>query len=310
MRNACRRGPTDIAGEPIPRSPPARTIPKKPAPTSPRPASTDQGDDGILIDSSGRRLSFTLSTGRQEFKDMLPILKQQALKAGLDLRLEVLDSTTGFKKVQEKNHELSLLALNRAVELYPRYWERYHGSNAYTDAYSLDGKLVTIATGSVPHPRPVQVRTQTNNMTMTFLPELDRLIEAYDRAETLPELKRLAAEIEMMIHEDAGWIPGWKLPFYRGAYWRYIKWPARLQRPPEPDRRGVLRALDRRRGEGKRSNSPAAPVAPSPPVSRYSTSSARTERKARRVRKGRPYNVRKPPIVGLALAATPAPRTR
>ena len=185
-----------------------------------------QGDDGILIDSSGRRLSFTLSTGRQEFKDMLPILKQQALKAGLDLRLEVLDSTTGFKKVQEKNHELSLLALNRAVELYPRYWERYHGSNAYTDAYSLDGKLVTTATGSVPHPRPVQVRTQTNNMTMTFLPELDRLIEAYDRADTLPELKRLAAEIEMMIHEDAGWIPGWKLPFYRGAYWRYIKWPA------------------------------------------------------------------------------------
>ncbi|MFO1449309.1 MAG: extracellular solute-binding protein [Opitutaceae bacterium] len=184
-----------------------------------------QGDDGVLIDGSGRRLSFTLTTGRQEFRDMLPILKQQAMKAGLELRLEVLDSTTGFKKVQEKNHEISLLALNRAVELYPRYWERYHGSNAYTDAYSLNGKPVTTATGSVANPHPTQVKTQTNNMTMTFLPELDRLIEAYDRAESLSELKRLAEQIEATIHADAGWIPGWKLPFYRGAYWRHIKWP-------------------------------------------------------------------------------------
>jgi len=183
------------------------------------------GADGVLTNEAGQRLSLTLTTGRQDMRDMLPILKQEAVKAGLELKLEVLDATTGFKKVQEKNHEIALLALNRAVELYPRYWERYHGSNAYVDAYTLDGKSVTVATGSEANPRPQQVKVQTNNMTMTFIPELDRLIEAYDRSETLEEMKRLAEQIEAVIHADAAWVPGWKVPFYRGAYWRHIKWP-------------------------------------------------------------------------------------
>ena len=197
-----------------------------------------QGADGVLINEAGQRLSFTLTTGRQEMRDMLPILKQEAVKAGLELKLEILDATTGFKKVQEKNHEISLLALSRAVELYPRYWERYHGSNAYLDAYTLDGKSVTVATGSEANPRPQQVRAQTNNMTMTFIPELDRLIEAYDRSETLVDIKRLGEQIEAIIYADAAWVPGWKVPFYRGAYWRHIKWPEgfNVMRSTTPDR--------------------------------------------------------------------------
>jgi microcin C transport system substrate-binding protein len=62
-------------------------------------------------------------------------------------------------------------------------------------------------------------------MTMTFIPELDRLIEAYDKAETLEEIKSLAAQIEQIIHDDASWVNGWQRPFYRGGYWRYVKWP-------------------------------------------------------------------------------------
>ena len=186
---------------------------------------TRQGADGVLINAAGQRLSFTLTTGRQELRDLLPILKQEALKAGLELKLEVLDRTTGFKKTQEKNHDIGLLALSRSVELYPRYWEIYHGANAYADAYTQDGRFVPVATGSTPNPQPREVKVQTNNMTMTFLPELDRLIEAYDRAETLEEIKRLAVRIEELIFADAAWVNGWSTPFYRGAYWRYVKWP-------------------------------------------------------------------------------------
>jgi microcin C transport system substrate-binding protein len=187
---------------------------------------TRQGPDGILVNPAGQRLSLTITTGRQEYRDMLPILKQEAVKAGLEFNLEVLDRTTGFKKVQEKNHEIALQALSRSVELYTRYWETHHGSNAYSDAYSKDGKLTPIATGSEPNPKPKQVRVQTNNMTMTFDPELDRLIEAYDRAGTMDEIKRLAVQIEEIIHRDAAWVNGWQIPFFRGAYWRYVKWPA------------------------------------------------------------------------------------
>jgi microcin C transport system substrate-binding protein len=73
--------------------------------------------------------------------------------------------------VQEKQHEISLIALSRSVEVYPRYWELYHGSNAYEDAYlGKDGKEVTRASDGTPNPKPTRVRPQTNNMTMTFLP--------------------------------------------------------------------------------------------------------------------------------------------
>jgi len=186
---------------------------------------TKQGPDGVLTNAAGQRLSFTITAYSQALRDLLPILKEEALKAGLEFKLEILDSTTGYKKMQEKNHEIALVALSRSVELYPRYWEMYHGTNAYSDAYTKDGKIVKIATGAEPNPHPKQVEVQTNNMTMTFIPELDRLIEAYDKAETLDEIKRLAARIEEIIYEDAAWVNGWQRPFFRGGYWRYVKWP-------------------------------------------------------------------------------------
>jgi microcin C transport system substrate-binding protein len=186
---------------------------------------TTQGPDGVLTNASGQRLSFTITAAGQALRDMLPILKQEALKAGLEFKLEVLDATTGWKKMQEKNHDIALAALSRSVELYPRYWEMYHGSNAYTDAYAKDGKPTAVATGSTPNPQPKQPAVQTNNMTMTYIPELDRLIEAYDKAETLEDIKALAAKIEEIIHNDAAWVNGWQRPFYRGGYWRHVKWP-------------------------------------------------------------------------------------
>lgn len=187
---------------------------------------TTQGADGVLTNAAGQRLSFTLTTYRPDMRDLLAILKQEALQAGLEFKLEVLDQTTGWKKVQEKNHEVTLIALSRSVESYPRYWEMYHGSNAYEDAY-LDaaGLSVQRHADGKPNPKPTKVRVQTNNMTMTFIPELDRLIEAYDKAETMPEIKRLAAEIEQIIYDDASWVNGWALPFYRFGYAPYIKWP-------------------------------------------------------------------------------------
>ena len=188
---------------------------------------TQQGPDGVLMDAAGNRLAFTITAWGETRRDLLTILKQEALKAGLEYRLEVLDGTTAFKKMQEKNHELALLALAPVNELYPRYWETFHGSNAYEDAYLNEaGETVTSFAKGKPNLNPTKLKVQTNNMTSTFIPELDRLIEAYDQASTLAEIKTLAAQIEEIIYEDGVWINGWATPFYRGAFWRYVKWPA------------------------------------------------------------------------------------
>jgi microcin C transport system substrate-binding protein len=176
---------------------------------------TQQGADGILVDAKGRRLAFTVTTIYKRYQDVLVILKQEALKAGLELNLEVLDQTTGFQK-EEKKHEITLTAFNRTPEMYPRYWECFDGVNAYDVPYLPDGS-----------PNPARkVKINTNNLSEIAIPALDKLIAQYDKAETMDQVKVLAAQMEQIIYDDAGWVNGWKIPFLRSAYRPWIRWPA------------------------------------------------------------------------------------
>jgi microcin C transport system substrate-binding protein len=177
---------------------------------------TRQGPDGILVDAQGRRLSFAITAYSRAVQDILVILKQEALKAGLEFNLDVLDETTGIKKMDEKQHDITIASLNRSVEMFPRYWEMYAGVNAYDVPYLPDGS-----------PNPARkLKPNTNNLTSTAIPELDRLITAYDKADSMDQVKDLASKIEQIIYDDASWVNGWKLPFFRLGYWRWVEWPA------------------------------------------------------------------------------------
>lgn len=176
----------------------------------------ERGSDGILVNEEGRRLSFTLSTGYRTFQDMLTILKEEAAKAGLEFRLEVLDGTAGWKKAQEKKHDITFSALSVSPEMYPRYWETYHADNAYSDPWLADD--VT------PNPERT-IKTQTNNLQSVAIPELDRLIEAYRRSDDAEEMKQLAFQMEEILHEHASFVPGFVQPFYRAAFWRWLRYP-------------------------------------------------------------------------------------
>jgi microcin C transport system substrate-binding protein len=112
--------------------------------------------------------------------------------------VEVLDNTTAFKKVQEKQHQIAFTAFSVTPEKYPRYWDFYHSANK---------------------------KPQTNNLTMTANPEMDKLIEQYDRSTSMDDIRRLAYELEKMVYDDAAFIPAFKVPFYRVGYWRWIHWP-------------------------------------------------------------------------------------
>jgi microcin C transport system substrate-binding protein len=176
---------------------------------------TQQGPDGVLTNSDGRRLSFTITTIYKRYSDVLVILKQEALKAGLEYNLELLDETTGDQKIEEKKHEIALMAYQRTVEMYPRYWETYAGVNAYDVPYLPDGS-----------PNPARkIKPNTNNATSTAIPEVDKLIKQYDSAQTMEQIKDLANKLEQLLYDDAAWVPGWKTPFYRLGYRPWVKWP-------------------------------------------------------------------------------------
>jgi microcin C transport system substrate-binding protein len=177
---------------------------------------TRRGSDGVLANDRGERLSFTLTTGYEALAPVLNILRQEALKAGLELRVEVLDASAAWKKVQEKNHDISFTAFNVGVEMYPRYWETYHSVNAFDQAFLEEG----VTPNPARKPKP-----QTNNLMVIAVPELDRLIERYDDSGDLDEMRRLAHRMEEIIHDHASFSPGHVMPFYRTAYWRWVRFP-------------------------------------------------------------------------------------
>ncbi len=176
---------------------------------------TERGADGILVNSDGQKLAFTLSSGYESLKDVLTILKEEAAKAGLEFRIEVLDGTSGWKKVQEKKHDIHFSAFSVSLEMYPRFWETYHSDNAYDDAFLDDGRV-----------NPARVlKTQTNNLEAIAIFELDNLIDKYRASESKEEMIELAHRMTEIHHDYASFSPGYYQGFFRLGYWRWVKYP-------------------------------------------------------------------------------------
>lgn len=176
---------------------------------------TERGADGILVNAQGQRLAFTLSTGYESLRDVLTILREEAAKAGLEFRIEVLDGTVGWKKVQEKQHDIFFSAFGVFLEEYPRYWEHYHSDNAYDDAFLDDGSV-----------NPARkLKTQTNNLESLAIAEMDQLIERYRRSSDPNEMIQLAHQMTELHHEYASFVPGFYQGFFRIGHWRWLRYP-------------------------------------------------------------------------------------
>lgn len=175
-----------------------------------------RGDDGFLRNAQGRKLSFQLTTGYESLKDILTILKEEAAKAGVEFRIEVLDGSAGWKKVREKNHEIMFTAFSPFNEPYPRFWEFYAGENAFDKPYLEDG--VTPNPDRKPKP-------QTSNYFAYADAEMDQWIETYRGSNNEEEMLELTYKMQNRVQEQALFIPGFVNPFYRVGHWRWVKYP-------------------------------------------------------------------------------------
>lgn len=175
----------------------------------------ERGPDGILVNDKGEKLAFTLSSGYERFADILTILKQEAAKAGLEFRVEMLDATAAWKKVQEKKHDIHFVAFARFLEGYPRFWDHYHSDNAYDDAFLEDGSV---------NPER-KLKTQTNNLESFAIREMDQLVDAYRASSDRDEMIELAHEMQELHHEYGSFVPGFYKPAQRVSSWRWIRYP-------------------------------------------------------------------------------------
>jgi microcin C transport system substrate-binding protein len=166
-----------------------------------------RGPDGIWV-KNGRRFSVDVVYYRDDDTPRLVVLKEEALKAGVELRLDKLDPAAAFKKVLEKRHDVAWLGWSTSLR--PHFWEFWDSVNAH--------------------------KPQTNNITNTDDPEMDRLIHAYRNSLDEKERIALAHRIEIRVHEIGAFVPTFMVPYFREVYWRW--W--RLPTPPATRMSGSL----------------------------------------------------------------------
>lgn len=155
-----------------------------------------RGGDGIWA-KGGRRFSVEVTYSFDEVTERLVVLKEEAKKAGVEIKLQKLDSSAAFKKFLEKNHDVAMMAWS--TNFRPRYWQSYHSDNAH--------------------------KPQTNNITNTDNKDLDEAIDRYHSSLDEEERKVLSRKIQRMLHEQAVFVPTMMVPYFRQAYWRWWRLP-------------------------------------------------------------------------------------
>lgn len=153
--------------------------------------------DGYRVNAKGEVLSFPITYGWNTHTPRLAYIKEQARKAGVNIILNLVDGSSAFKKISDKNFDLAWL--NMGGGLKPQYWEYFHSSNKKGD---------------------------TNNFNMYSTPELDKLIMQYRQTFDVAEKQRLSREIQQIVHDAYLIVPGYMVPYSRLAYWRWVKFPA------------------------------------------------------------------------------------
>ncbi len=166
---------------------------------------TKEGEDGILRKPDGTRLQVVVSSRIDPlYADCLHLLREDAARCGLDLRIEQMDDTIFYLKVMDKQFSAALYSWSFSPPLpdpAPFFSSTY--------AYREDG---SVATG-------------TNNITATAAPVLDDAILACQNATTVPAAIRAHHRVQQLIARTYSWVPGWTTPYWRFAQWRWVRWP-------------------------------------------------------------------------------------
>lgn len=167
---------------------------------------TKLGNDGVLLNDKGERLSVTILHRKTDIiQKVMQRLKEEAIKAGLEYKLEGLESTSYFQKATQKKHQAASVAFSVTPPI-PDHYQAWHSK----DAFMEDGKT----------PKP-----NTNNLTSFADPRMDKFCEAERGATTIEEIRQASWGADQLIHEEAAWIPAYEQNYYRVAYWRWVKWP-------------------------------------------------------------------------------------
>ncbi|MFQ2658276.1 extracellular solute-binding protein [Aeromonas caviae] len=167
---------------------------------------TKTGPDGILRNDKGQPLSLSITYTTAEHAQRLTLLREEAKKAGLNLELNLMDASAGFKSMLEKKHQSAWMAWSGGR--YPAYWEYFHRVNAN--------------------------KPQTNNIMNIDDDRISTLVEQYDKAFDFGKKADLSRQIQQRLYELASFVPAYQVPYTRAGAWRWIRLP-KVPATPQSD---------------------------------------------------------------------------
>ncbi len=158
---------------------------------------TRSDSDDILVNDKGEPAAFTMIHYSKNLEAALTVIQQDFRRAGVDLKLQLLEPGAAFQRMLERKFEMSFLAMNASYYPDPRQY------------------LHTF----------FKAEKNNNNFWGFGTKEVDDQIQIYE--ESLDAEARTAAmhRIDQVVHDEAFYIPFWDVKFMRLVYWDYLQFP-------------------------------------------------------------------------------------
>ena len=158
---------------------------------------TRSDTDDILVNDKGEKASFTLSYGSKGLERHLTVIQQDLRRAGIEMRLQLLEPGTAFQRNLERKFEMTINSMSSGFYPEPRQY--------------LHSEFKT---------------AKNSNAFWGFAnPEVDELIKVYEESLDADARRQAMWKIDQIVHDDAFVIPFWDAPYIRIAYWDYIQFP-------------------------------------------------------------------------------------
>jgi microcin C transport system substrate-binding protein len=157
---------------------------------------TERGADGILM-RKGERLSLKLTFGQPAFERYYTSFQESCRKAGVEIKLNLMDPMRAIKALEERNFQFSGAAFTGSLFPEPRpSW----GSKAADEQGS-------------------------NNVAGLKDPEVDKLLDQYDREFDTQKRNAILRQIDGLVFKQHPFMLQWYLPCQRILWWNKFGMP-------------------------------------------------------------------------------------
>jgi microcin C transport system substrate-binding protein len=158
---------------------------------------TRSDDDDVLVNERGDKARFSVIYGSQGLERHLTVIQQDYRRAGVDMKLQLLEPSTAFERGLERKYEMTLTARTSGYYPDPR---QYLGTEFK--------------------------KTTNNNDIWGFgSAEVDGLIRVYEHDPDPGARLQAMHGIDDIVHDEAFYIPLWTAPFIRVVWWDYVQFP-------------------------------------------------------------------------------------